>query len=64
MPFLCEQAIIKNVKEWYFDKCNEYEKQGYEFFYGISDEELQEYCNCMNYEFFEDGTILNQKGIL
>ena len=34
-------------------------KQGYEFFYGISDEELQEYCNSMDYEFFEDGTILN-----
>ncbi|MGN1044023.1 MAG: hypothetical protein ACI4PR_04405 [Acutalibacteraceae bacterium] len=51
--------LIKNVKEWYFDKCNEYEKQGYEFFYGISDEELQEYCNSMDYEFFEDGTILN-----
>ena len=51
--------LIKNIKEWYFAKCNEYEKQGYEFFYGISDEELQEYCNSMDYEFFEDGTILN-----
>ena len=24
--------LIKNVKEWYFDKCDEYEKLGYEFF--------------------------------
>ena len=51
--------LINNIKEWYFDKCNEYEKQGYEFFYGISDEELQEYCNSMDYKFFDDGTILN-----
>ena len=50
--------LISNIKEWYFDKCDEYEKQGYEFFYGISDEELEEYCNAMGYEFFEDGTIL------
>ena len=31
----------------------------FKLYYGISDEELQEYCNSMDYEFFEDGTILN-----
>ena len=41
-------------------KCNEYENQGYEFFYGISDEELKDFCNDMEYDFFENGTILNE----
>ena len=50
--------LIKNIKEWYFTKCNEYENQGYEFFYDISEEELKYFCNVMEYEFFEDGTIL------
>ena len=50
--------LIKNIKEWYFAKCNEYENQGYEFFYGVSEEELKDFCNVMEYEFFEDGTIL------
>lgn len=49
--------LIKNVKEWYFDKCDEYEKLGYEFFYGIEDEDLEEFCDAMKYEFLEDGTI-------
>lgn len=53
--------LIKNIEEWYFAKCNEYENQGYEFFYDISDEELEDFCNGMEYEFFEDGTILNEK---
>ncbi len=51
--------LIKNIKEWYIDKCNEYEKQGYEFFYGINEEELQEYCNAKGYEFLENGIIYN-----
>ena len=29
--------LINHVKEWYFDKCNEYKKLGYEFFCGIED---------------------------
>ena len=52
--------LIKNIKEWYVTKCNEYENQGYEFFYGISDEELKDFCNDMEYDFFENGTILNE----
>lgn len=51
--------LIKNIKEWYMDKCDEYEKWGYEFFYGISDEELQDFCDDIEYEFLEDGTIFD-----
>lgn len=51
--------LITNIKEWYMNKCDDYEKWGYEFFYGISDEELQDFCDGMEYEFLEDGTIFN-----
>lgn len=49
--------LIKNIKEWYLDLCDKYEKQGYDFFYGITSDELQEYCNAMGYEFLENGTL-------
>ncbi|MBQ2671701.1 MAG: hypothetical protein IJG00_02710 [Clostridia bacterium] len=49
--------LIKDIKEWYLDLCDEYEKQGYDFFYGIEDDELQEYCQAMGYEFLENGTL-------
>ena len=49
--------LIRNIKEWYLDLCGEYEKQGYDFFYGITSDELQEYCDSMGYEFLENGTL-------
>ena len=52
--------LIKNIKEWYLDLCDEYEKWGYEFFYGITSDELQEYCDTMEYEFLQDGTLFDE----
>lgn len=37
--------------------CKDYEKQGYEYFYEISEEDLEEICEANEYEFLEDGTI-------
>jgi hypothetical protein len=37
--------------------CRDYEKWGYEFFYEVSDEDLEEHCDCNGWEFLEDGTI-------
>ena len=37
--------------------CSSYEKWGYEYFYEISDEDLEEMCEVNGYEFLEDGTI-------
>lgn len=37
--------------------CNYYEKWGYEYFYEISDEDLEEECEANEYEFLEDGTV-------
>ena len=37
--------------------CSSYEKWGYEYFYEISEEDLEEACEANDYEFLEDGTI-------
>lgn len=40
-----------------FEKlCASYEKWGYEYFYEISEEDLEEMCEANGYEFLEDGT--------
>ena len=41
-------AIFKSI-------CKDYEKTGYEYFYEVTDEELEEVCDIMDYEFYEDG---------
>lgn len=45
------------VRDIFSELCRSYEKQGYEFFYEISEEDLEEMCECNCYEFYEDGTI-------
>lgn len=35
--------------------CKEFEENGYDWFYEISDEDLQEHCEANDYEFLEDG---------
>ena len=52
--------LLANIKEWYLNLCDEYEKQGYDFFYGIEGDELQEYCDAMGYEFLQDGTLFDE----
>lgn len=52
--------LLKNIKEWYINTCDEYEKQGYSFFYEIEEEDLREYFECMEYEFYEDGTLFRE----
>ena len=37
--------------------CEEYETYGYEFFYEINDDEMQELCEINEWEFYEDGTF-------
>lgn len=37
--------------------CKSYEKWGYEYFYEISEEDLEEICEANEYEFTEDGKI-------
>lgn len=37
--------------------CASYEEQGYDYFYEISEEDLEEMCEANGYEFLEDGTV-------
>jgi hypothetical protein len=45
------------VRDIFYKLCKDYEKAGYEFFYEISDEDMEEMCEANDYEFYEDGTI-------
>ena len=45
------------VRDIFRTLCKSYEKWGYEYFYEISEEDLEEMCEVNEYEFLEDGTI-------
>jgi hypothetical protein len=45
------------VRDIFGKLCKSYEKWGYEFFYEISDEDLEEFCEANEYEFLADGTV-------
>lgn len=45
------------VKDIFRTLCKSYEKQGYEFFYEISEEDLEEVCEANGYEFLENGKL-------
>lgn len=45
------------VRELFGTLCKIYEKWGYEYFYEIAEEDLEELCEANGYEFLEDGTI-------
>lgn len=54
-------AVLKKfeklVREIFDTLCGSYEKWGYQYFYEISEEDLEEMCESNGYEFLEDGTI-------
>lgn len=39
--------------------CSDLQKMGYEYFYEISDEDLEEFCESNGYEFLADGSVFN-----
>lgn len=45
------------VKGIFHTLCNAYEKWGYNYFYEVSEEDLEDACNANEWEFLEDGTI-------
>lgn len=55
-----EELLVKFerlVRDIFTELCRSYEKQGYEYFYEITEEDLEEMCEANGYEFLEDGTI-------
>lgn len=49
--------LISNIEKWYLDTCDRYKKWGYDYFYEVQENELKEYFNDMDIEFYEDGSI-------
>lgn len=45
------------VKDIFRTLCRSYEKWGYEYFYEIEEDDLEEMCEVNEYEFLEDGTV-------
>ena len=45
------------VKDIFSKLCKAYEEQGYEFFYEVEEEVLEEHCEVNGYEFLVDGTL-------
>jgi hypothetical protein len=52
--------VIGNVKSWYLSFCKQWENQGYDYFYEISDEDMKERCNDADYFFTEDGKCIDE----
>ncbi len=55
-----EEALMKFerlVRGIFKELCRSYEKNGYEYFYEISEEDLEDMCEVNGWEFLEDGTI-------
>ena len=52
-------AIQSMTKQIISQKCSGYEKDGYDYFYEMSDEEASDICNIQEYEFTEDGDLYN-----
>jgi len=55
------EKITQNVKSWYFSFCKKWEKQGYDYFYEISDSDMAEICDNENYLFTKSGYFINQQ---
>lgn len=45
------------IKTFITNLCEEFEKDGYNYFYEISEDDLKEVCDSNDYEFYEDGTL-------
>ena len=57
-----DNLIIKfeNFVRKFFSKLNNmFEKEGYDFLYNVSDEEIEDWCEANEYMFLENGTLFN-----
>lgn len=55
IPEKIMEKFNKLAGQYLDNLCKEFEKDGYDWFYEISDEDLQEHCEANDYEFLEDG---------
>lgn len=51
------EKMEKETRKYFQNLCREFENEGYDFFYNVSDDELEDWANMNEYEFTEDGKI-------
>jgi len=56
------QTLISNIQVWYLDFCEQWYRQGYKFFYDYTEAEINEFCECNDYMFKQDGTMFWTEG--
>lgn len=52
-------TIYKNVHTWYLNTCEMLENHGYNYFYEVTEDDLNDICESNNLEFLENGEIYN-----
>lgn len=52
------QKFYRDMLDYFEDLDKQFEKDGYKYFYEVSDEELADYCEANEYEFDIDGNIM------
>ncbi len=55
-----EDVLVKffnSAMDYMEDLEKKYEKDGYDFLHNIDEEEMQDMCDCSEYEFYEDGKL-------
>lgn len=57
IPYNDLEHIEYAIKDSIQTLCKKFEENGYDFFYEISDEDLEEVCDANCWEFLEDGSI-------
>lgn len=57
IPYKTMEKFNQVVRDYLSDLCSQMEDSGYKWFYEISDDDLEEFCEANNYEFFFDGSI-------
>lgn len=50
-------AFRDMLLNWYYSLCQRYERDGYKWFDEITEQEVIDYCDSNNLEFFKDGRI-------
>lgn len=53
------EIVASNITDWYLSFCKEWEDIGYDFFYKVSDEEMEENSDANDYYYEEDGILLD-----
>lgn len=57
------EKVVTNIREWYLEFCREWEDIGYDYFYEISNEEMEGVSEANDYYYDENGVLLDTAGL-